>query len=124
MDVLCARRLSWMEEEGAIGALAQLEAQFDAARKWLDEESGASSCPVQWRGWCLPRQQAIWHSGSGDTEELSQETSGAGPKSRISAPAIEWRAKRMSFSTTMVSIISPRGDTMFLSRATHLQTGG
>lgn len=101
IDVPCASRAFWTEEEGAIGALAQFEAQFDAARKWLDKESGSSSCPVQCRGWCLPRQHAIWHSGSGEMEELSQETSGAGPKSRISAPAIEWRAKRMSFSTTM-----------------------
>jgi hypothetical protein len=102
MAVRCVRRLFWTEEEGAIAVPAQLEVQFDAARKWLDEESGPSSCPVQWRGWCLPRQHAIWHSGSGEMEELSQETSGAGPKSRIRAPAMVLRAKRMSLSGTLV----------------------
>jgi hypothetical protein len=87
-----------MEEQGA-RVRAQLDAQSFAARN--PEVEG--SFP-QWWEWCLPRQQAIVHSGSPDAPR--RVARGAGPNRRISAPAIMLRAKLRRLPGTVL-IISP-----------------
>ncbi len=71
MEIRAAETPFSTNEEGA-SALAQLETQPADARTWTEAESCESSCPVQWRAWCLPRQHAILHSGSPDTDESSR----------------------------------------------------